>query len=354
MESVETLQVTTKKVDIFSDEYTKYLYSLTPSERNKEFISNFPNLNVLDIPDHGVPRIGKATKEYPNPKDWVNVDALPPRDENLSLQDYEKLVPNFNDPYPNNVVEHEGILVIRDDLIPGNLGSKARYAEALLSTVKERYLFYAMVPHGQALKVLSSIAKKYNKIVVAIAPLRNEPTEGHLEAMEHGAIMMYYQTGGMAGARKRCRDFIVEQLGGNGLYVPAGVKNPLIIAGFAKSCEAINAVYKPDVVFSVASTMVMSHGIQLGFPQAEIYAIQVAGNSASQKWPGRAKIINHPQKFEEECPKDKMPPFNSISTYDSKGWAYALEYKKANPDKVVMFWNVAGESNREDVKHAAP
>lgn len=336
-------------MDIYSDEYIKYLYSLPYKERNRKFIENFPSLNVLDLPDHGVPRIGKAEKDHKNPKGWINIDALPPRDESKSLEYYLNLIPNFKDPYPNNVVEHEGVLVIRDDLIPGNLGSKARYAEALISQVPQKYLFYAMVPQGQALKILASVAKKYNKMIVAIAPLRNEPTEGHVEAMMRGAIMMFYQTGGMAGARKRCRDFITEQLNGQGLYIPAGVKHELITAGFAKSCLAINNEFKPDVVFSVASTMVMNHGIQLGFPQAEIYAIQVAGNSASRKYPGRAKVIEHPQPFNEPCPKSDLPPFNAIETYDAKGWKYALEYKKANPDKVVMFWNVAGATNLEDV-----
>lgn len=335
--------------NIHSDDYIKYLYSLDPVTRNRVFIENFNNLNVINIPDHGVPRIGPTQKPIPNPKGWVNVDSVPPRDPNMTLEDYLKLIPDFKDPYPSNVVEHEGVLVIRDDLIPGNLGSKARYAEALMSQVKEKYLFYAMVPQGQALKVLASVAKKYNKMIVAIAPLRNEPTEGHKEAMLRGAIMMFYQTGGMAGARKRCRDFITEQLNGNGLYIPAGVKHNLITAGFAKSCLNINEKYKPDVVFSVASTMVMNHGIQLGFPQAEIYAIQVAGNSASKKWPGRANVIDHDQPFNEPCPKEHLPPFPAIDAYDAKGWKYVLEYKKQNPDKVVMFWNVAGPTKLEDV-----
>lgn len=335
--------------DIFSDEYIKYLYSLDYKKRNEEFVSNFEDLSVLSMPNHGVPRIDKASKEHKNPKGWVNIDALPPRDESKSLEYYLNLIPNFKDPYPSNVVEHDGVLVIRDDMLPGNLGSKARYAEALISQVPQKYLFYAMVPQGQALKILASVAKKHNKVIVAIAPWRKEPTEGHVEAMMRGAIMMYYQTGGMAGARKRCRDFIKEQLNDNALYIPQGVKHELIIAGFAKSCLAINEKFKPDVVFSVASTMVMSHGIQLGFPQAEIYAIQVAGNSASKKYPGRANIIHHPQAFNDPCPKDKLPPFPAISTYDAKGWTYAVEYKRANPDKIVMFWNVAGPTKLEDV-----
>lgn len=339
-------------VNIHSEEFIKRLLSLTPKERNKLFTDSVEGLNVIDIPEHGVPRIGRASNSLPNPKNWVNVDALPPRDESKTLEEYLSLVPNFVDPYPSNVIEHEGVLVIRDDLIPGNLGSKARYAEAMMSEVKEKYLFYAMVPQGQALKVLAATAKRHNKIVIAIAPLRNEPTECHKEAMEHGAIMLFYQTGGMAGARKRCRDVIREQLGGKGLYIPAGVKHPLIIAGFAKSCLAINEKYKPDVVISVASTMVMNHGIQLGFPQADIFAIQVAGNSASKKWPGRATIIEHDQPFNDCVRKEFRPPFNCIDTYDSKGWIYALEYKKANPDKVVMFWCVAGNHNVGDVKNA--
>ena len=141
--------------------------------------------------------------------------------------------------------------------------------------------------------------------------------------MKHGAVMMYYRTGGMAGARKRCRDFITEHLPGQGMYIPAGVKHPIITAGFMKSAQKVANQYNPDVVFSVASTMVMNHGLQLAFPNAEIHAVQVAGNSASEKWPGRAIIHTHDQPFNEPCLEKHMPPFNSMATYDAKGWKYA-------------------------------
>ena len=302
----------------------------------------------LDFKDHGIPRIGKSSFE--NPKDWVNIDNLPPSKPSMTYEDYVSLCPHFVDPYPSNVVEHDGVLVVRDDLIPKNLGSKARYAEALMQTVTEPYIFYAMPAHGQALKVLAATAKKYRKQVIGISPLRNNPTECHLEAIEHGAIVLYYQTGGMAGARKRCRAFIHDHLRGKGLYVPVGVKHPLIISGFAQSVRKIYEEYKPDVIFSVASTMTMSHGIQIGVPkECEVYAIQVAGNSATKKWPGRAYQIYHNQAFNEPCPKEYMPPFNSIPEYDAKGWIYALNYAKENPCKRVMFWNVAGAHNLNDV-----
>lgn len=333
---------------IFSDEFIKDLYSLDPKARNSLFVGLFPGLDVINIPDHGVPQIGKS--DFQNPKGWVNIDNNPPYVEGWEYKDYMNLIPHFKDPFPNIVKEHDGILVVRDDLLPGNLGSKARYAEALMQEVKEKYLFYAMVKQGQALKVLAATAKKYNKVVVGIAPLRNEPVIAHEEAMAHGAIMMYYQTGGMAGARKRCRAFIHDHLNGNGLYIPAGVKHAIITAGFAKSVRNIVDEYKPDVIFSVASTMVMNHGIQVAAPECEVHAIQVAGNKASIKWPGRAVVHIHEQPFNEPCKSDLLPPFPSIPEYDGKGWQYAVEYKKNNPDKKVMFWNVAGPHNLEDIK----
>lgn len=331
-------------------ELIQRLHLMAPKERNLAFVQALAAGKVLDIPAHGVPRIDKT--QWDNPKGWENVDATPPSDASMTFEDYKALVPNFIDPYPSNVVEHEGVLVVRDDLIPGNLGSKARYAEALMQIVKAPILFYAMPAHGQALKVLAATAKRHEKLVVGISPLRKEPTECHLEAMEHGAVMLYYQTGGMAGCRKRCRAFIAEQLDGNGLYIPTGVKHPYIISGFAQSVKRIYDQYKPDVIFSVASTMTMNHGIQIGTPdECQVYAIQVAGNSATKKWPGRAHCITHEQAFNDACPVEDLPPFNSIPQYDAKGWKYARDYKKENPDKVVMFWNVAGVHNLDDVKN---
>lgn len=344
-------EVLSRPVDIFSNSFIQSLYETQWFERNVRFASLFKGLEIISVSETGIVRIGKS--DFENPKGWINVDNQPPFVDGYSFKDYMKLVPDFQDPYPNNVVEHEGILVVRDDLIPGNLGSKVRYAEALMQQVKEKYLFYAMVNSGQALKVLASVAKKYNKVVVGIAPNRKEPTLSHIEAMEHGAIMLYYQTGGMAGARKRCRAFIHDHLLGNGLYIPAGVKHPIITAGFAKSVNKIYNEFKPDVIFCACSTAVMSHGINIGTPdECEVHAVQVAGNSSLKKWPGTLKVYHHDQPFSEEVSEKDAPPFNCIRTYDAKVWKYAKEYKEQNPNKKVMFWNVAGVPNLDDVKEA--
>ena len=314
---------------------------MTPIEK---FTKKFKALDVLDIPDHGVPTIGPSRLEFKNPLNWFDPDKKPPLNPNMNLKDYLKLVVGYQDPYPIKVIDHDGVMVVRDDLLPDNLGSKIRYVDAFMSTVSQQYIFYAAVAQGHALKVLAVSAKKYGKTVIAIAPLRKTPTPTHVEAIENGVLMMYYQSGGMSGVRKRCRDFITEFMPASGLYIPAGVKHPLIIAGFAKTCWGINKRYKPDTVFSAASTMTMNSGIQLGFPTAEIHAIQVAGNAASIKWPGRAIIHIHDQPFDESCKEEYLPPFNSIKTYDAKAWIYAKEYKQAHPKKRVMFWNVAGQN----------
>jgi hypothetical protein len=333
-----------EEVDIFSDDFIKKLYAMKPFERDHYFCSLFPNLEMAHKYDSNpAPQIGKS--DFQNPKGWVNVDSLPPYQEGWSRDDYLRLVENYVDPYEIITKEHEGVIVVRDDLLPGRVGSKARYAEALMQKVEQKYVLYAGVPTGQAMVTLARACKKYNKMLICISPNRKEPTQAHLETMDVGAIYMYYQTGGQAGARKRCRAFINDQLGGNGLYVPAGVKNPIITAGFVKSAMRLEEIYNPDVVFCVASTGVMSHSLSIALPNAEIHAIQVAGNSSTKKFPGRLNVTNHNQPFNERVKKEFEPPFNSVLNYDAKGWKYCKEYKKNNPDKVVLFWNVMGEPN---------
>lgn len=338
----ELKEIYNRPVNIYSDGFIQKLYEMDWKDRNWYFANIFKNLEIVTkYETNPCPQIGKS--DFENPKGYTNLDSLPPSDAALTFEDYKALVPNFEDPFESNVVMHDDIMVVRDDLIPGNLGSKARYADAFMRTVKEKYILYAMVKSGQAMKVLTHAAKKYNKVLVGIAPNRREPTIAHIEAMEMGAIMLYYQTGGMAGARKRCRAFINDQLQGQGVYIPAGVKHPFIVSGFAQSVNKIYNQYKPDVIFCVASTSVMTHGIMIGTPEeCEVHSVQVAGNASSKKWPGRAKIYFHDQDFSEDVRKEDAPPFNSILNYDAKGWKYAIEYKKNNPDKKVMFWNVAG------------
>jgi hypothetical protein len=341
-EDYKLKKILKKPVNIFSDDFIKSLYNMDWDVRNWTFINLFNNIEIVNkYKTNPCPQIGKSS--FDNPKNWVNLDAQPPYDENMSLDDYLKLVPDFNDPFDLIIKEHDGIYVVRDDLLPGGVGSKARYAEALMQQVEEKYLLYAGVPQGQAMITLARACKKYNKILICIAPNRKEPTKAHINAMEAGAIFFYYQTGGQAGARKRCRAFINDQLLGGGLYIPAGVKNKLITAGFAKSAVRINENYNPDALFCVASTGVMSHALSIALPDTEIFAIQVAGNSSTKKWPGRLNVINHNQPFNEKVKDQDAPPFNSILTYDAKGWKYCKEFKQNNPDKTVMFWNVKGE-----------
>lgn len=331
-----------RPVNIFSDEFITNLHNMDWKDRNWFFVNLFKNLKFAHKYDSNpCPQIGKS--DYQNPKGWVNIDNLPPYDKNLSKQDYLNLVPDFQDPYDLIVKEHEDILVVRDDLLPGKVGSKARYAEALMQQVKEKYIFYAGVRTGQAMITLARACRRHKKVLVCISPNCKTPSYAHINSMKEGAIFLYYLTGGQAGVRKRCRAFINDQLLGNGLYVAAGVKNPLITAGFIKSADRINDLYKPDTLFCVASTGVMAHALSIALPNTEIYAVQVAHNSSTKKWPGRLNVINHEQPFSSNVVEKYAPPFNSIKNYDSKGWIYCLNYKKENPNKKVMFWNVMGE-----------
>jgi hypothetical protein len=341
-----------RPVNIFEDDFIKRLYEMDWLDRNWYFVNLFKNLKIAQKYDtNPCPQIGKS--DFQNPKGWVNLDSKPPRDFSMSFDDYMKLIPNFEDPYPNNVVDHDGVLVVRDDLIPGNLGSKVRYAEALVQSVPQKYLLYAMTASGQAAKVLASVAKKYNKVVILIGINRKQPTTAHIEAMEHGAIMLYYTSGAMSPVRKRCRAFLNDQLLGNGLYIPSGVKYPVIVAGFAKSVNKIYSEFKPDVIFCASSTSVMATGIDLGTPdECIVHAVQVADNSSLRKYENNFVCYEHDQPFNAPVRKGLEPPFPCIDTYDAKAWIYAKRYKEQNPDKVVMFWNVAGPHNLKDVKDA--
>ena len=55
-------------------------------------------------------------------KPWEEID-----------DDYLELVKNWKDPYPTpQLVEHDGILVVRDDLL--NAGSKVRFVDYLIGS----------------------------------------------------------------------------------------------------------------------------------------------------------------------------------------------------------------------------
>lgn len=234
--------------------------------------------------------------------------------------------------------DHEGLTVVRDDLISG---SKCRFADLLVQSIKEDTIVYVQPRVGLAGVSILNIAKRYNKKVVLFMPASKKISHHQAVCIERGAIPKFRRIAAMPVLNKYAKDWAKAN---NAYFVPLGLKHELVVAGAAKVARNISEYYQkvPDVCFVATSTGVLVRGLQLGWPSTKFYAVTVARNMKSGEL-GRAEPIIEPLEFQTPEKKINQPPYPTVLTYDAKAWKYAKEYKAKNPNENVWIWNVGCE-----------
>ena len=252
---------------------------------------------------------------------------------------------NWRDPLPLPMVtEHEGIKVVRDDIING---SKCRFADLLVQTIKEETLVYVQPRVGLAGVSILNIAKRYDKKVVLFMPSSKEISHHQAVCIERGAIAKFRRIAAMPNLNLAAKAW-AEKNGAR--FIPLGLKHELVVACAAKVAMNISAVLnipQPDVCFVATSTGVLVRGLQIGWDNTKFYAVTVARNMKAGEL-GKAEPIIEPLEFAQSEKKENIPPFPTVNTYDAKVWKYALAYKKANPEANVWMWNVGQDPVLQD------
>jgi hypothetical protein len=123
------------------------------------------------------------------------------------------------------ITEHEGVLVVRDDLFPG--GTKARFLGMLFNGAEE--VVYASPAEGGAQVALATVALSLNKRATIFVARRAKPHPRTIEAANLGAKVVSVTPGYLSVAQARAREYCA--LTGARL-MPFGADMP----------EAINAI----------------------------------------------------------------------------------------------------------------
>lgn len=237
------------------------------------------------------------------------------------------------DPLPAPIIENfNGIDVVRDDYING---SKCRFADLLVQSIKEDTLVYVQPRVGLAGVSILNIAKRYGKKVVLFMPSSKRISHHQAVCIERGAIPKFYRIAAMPNLNRIAKEW-AEKNGAK--FIPLGLKHELVVACAAR--VAMNVSEKgPDVCFVATSTGVLVRGLQIGWPNTKFYSVTVARNMKEGEL-GNAEPIIEPLEFAQAEKPQHLPPFETVKTYDAKVWKYALAFKKENPDLNVLMWNV--------------
>tara|TARA_R110002051_G_scaffold319101_3_gene402634 strand:+ start:43 stop:795 length:753 start_codon:yes stop_codon:yes gene_type:complete len=243
---------------------------------------------------------------------------------------FQEDIGGWVDPYPKPVIEeHEGFLVVRDDLLGG--GSKVRFADYLISsnTEVEEWVYGSSPATGYAQISLSCLCGKYDKKAVIFMAERSMDNlhDYQLRAIGEGAIMHWIPNGMLTVTEKRARDYVAEDPIRRRL-LPIGFDDDTVHCCIRR--VALSLEVEPTEVWTVGSSGTLTRGLQSAWDKAAFHCVTVGhvGNY------GRAKTYKCEIPFNK--PARVLPPFPSAITYDAKVWDFMRKY--ASPG--ALFWNV--------------
>lgn len=225
------------------------------------------------------------------------------------------------------VVEHDGVLVVRDDLYSG--GTKARFVGAFFAGADEAV--YASPAEGGAQTALATVARQLGKRATIFVAQRIRPHPRTLEAARLHAKVIPVQPGYLSVVQARAREYC-ERTGAT--LVPFGADVEFAIEAIANAAASL--AIKPDEVWCSAGSGVLARGLARAWPAARRHVVQV-GRALSLDEVAGATIHEYPVPFGREA--RTRPPFPSDPHYDAKAWEQCAARK--GPGR-VLFWNVAG------------
>lgn len=230
------------------------------------------------------------------------------------------------------VVEHDGIHVVRDDLIGG--GTKARYIVRLFDQADE--IVYASPAEGGAQTALAWAAQALGKRATIFVAKRKVPHPRAHMAKALGAKVLQVSPGYLSVVQARAAAYAKAR---GVCLAPFGMDMPEAIDVIADAARATGL--KPDEVWCASGSGVLSRGLAAAWPDARRHVVQV-GRALSAADVAGATIHKHALDF--GLVSQTIPPFPSDRHYDAKAWEIAKARRGAG---LVVFWNVTGAATPE-------
>lgn len=229
--------------------------------------------------------------------------------------------------------EHDGILVVRDDLYPG--GTKARFIPALFEGADE--IVYATPCEGGAQTALATVAAALGKRATLFCAERSEQHSRVRMGMSLGAKYHFVTPGYLTVVQARAREYCAKTGAKLALFGMPGAVGA--IAGAARSLKI-----KPREVWCAAGSGTLARGLAEAWPDARRFAVQVGRELTPEDVAG-ATIVRQPLPFGK--PHKGTVPFPSDPHYDAKAYAACVHGQGKG---LVLFWNVTGAATTEGSK----
>lgn len=226
--------------------------------------------------------------------------------------------------FPAPVIEeHAGILVVRDDLIPG--GTKRRVLDRLLVGAEE--FVYASAAYGYAQVALAYACRDLGKRATVFTAQRQAWHPRTVEAQDAGARIVGVPYGYLSNVTAKA---LAYSRATGARLLPFGFDTGDFLAGLADVARGLPL--SPGEVWCVAGSGTLCRALQQAWPNASIHAVLIGADADTAD----AARYRAPERFEQDA--RLSPPFASCSNYDAKAWRFIIEHAKPG----AVFWNVAG------------
>ena len=261
--------------------------------------------------------------------DHVNKDAL------YDIGSWLQLTENWTDPYPDPVIQtHDGIQVVRDDLI---VGTKARAAHRLFQDVKEDTVVYVQPREGAAGVSLIEAANAANKKVKFFMPASKRMSETQALVIERGADYEFHRIAAMPNLNRMAEQWALQN---NAFFIPLGLKHSLVTAALVRVGHNLRMNgFNPTTMAVATSTGTLIRALQIAFPDTTFHSVAVARNlQAGEKGPATFYSDTRPFLTDTKF----VCPFPSYQNYDAKAWEYCVN------NGIEAMWNVASKPSLID------
>ena len=246
----------------------------------------------------------------------------------IDFLDYGLDTIDFKTNLPTPIVkEHEGIKVVRDDLIDG--GTKRRAFYTYIKSKDYDEFVYASPRQGYAQLSLAYACKDLGRKATVTIPEGQRYWLTH-KSEELGANIIEVPMGFLTNIQAKAKNYCLKH---GAHLIPFGGDHPIIIEAMTRTALSIGI--EPTEVWTVMSSGVLSRGLQGAWPDAKVYGVRI-GHNTTPREQGRAETFKSDYKFHQECKKPERPPFPSSLTYDSKAWSFIREHASDG----ALFWNV--------------
>lgn len=228
------------------------------------------------------------------------------------------------------IENHHGIMILRDDLLPG--GTKSILLEEMMNDPEKDEFIYASPVFG-AFQIALSIASKIHGKKATIFTAKRKEKHPHTKLVEEaGAKLIEIDPGYLTVVEKRAKDYAIES---GGFKIPFGGKIP---GAKEKIRDRMKAIIReigsePEEIWCAVGSGTLLEGILEGSSKAEIHGVVVGAEYRNQD--PRVRLHRYGKAFHQES---KFPAeFPSMANYDRK----ALEIcDRSRRSDRTLFWNV--------------